>query len=170
MTTLIFGTAGIGAALAKRIVQKGNPVHIIGRNQTALEELASSLSIQTTLCDCANPEDVQSKVKQIAQSTEIHGLVYAVGSIPLKPFKMTTASDYLDAYKVNVLGAAMAIQSALPSMKESSGIVLFSTVAVQQGFPLHAAISSAKGGIEGLTRTLAAELSPKIRVNCIALS
>eukprot|EP00002_Diphylleia_rotans_P005466 TRINITY_DN14601_c0_g1_i1.p1 TRINITY_DN14601_c0_g1~~TRINITY_DN14601_c0_g1_i1.p1 ORF type:complete len:239 (+),score=63.13 TRINITY_DN14601_c0_g1_i1:62-778(+) len=170
MTTLIFGTAGIGAALARRLAQKGQSVHIIGRNVAALESLRHENPLETTVCDCSDPEAVSSTVKQIVQSNPIKGLVYAVGTIPLKPFKMTTPADFLDAFKVNVLGATTALQAALPSMTDGSSVVLFSTVAVQQGFPMHAAISAAKGGIEGLTRSLAAELSPKIRVNCIAPS
>ena len=57
-----------------------------------------------------------------------------------------------------------------PLTKNGGSVVLFSTVAVQQGFTNHAVISSAKGAVEGLTRALAAEYAPKVRVNAIAPS
>lgn len=102
----------------------------------------------------------------------IDGLVYFPGSITLKPFHRLTAEDFLNDYRINCLGAAAAIQSALPSLKaaESASIVLFSTVAVAQGLPFHASIAAAKGAVEGLAIALAAELAPKIRVNTIAPS
>ncbi len=60
----------------------------------------------------------------------------------------------------------------LPLLKAAgnSAIVLFSTVAVKQGMPFHTSVAMAKGALEGLTRSLAAELAPKIRVNAVAPS
>jgi NAD(P)-dependent dehydrogenase (short-subunit alcohol dehydrogenase family) len=102
----------------------------------------------------------------------IDGLVYCPGKINLKPFARLKAEDYLDDYKIQVLGAVKAVQLILPKLKKSNSasIVLFSTVAVQTGFSFHSIVSSSKGAIEGLTRALAAEFSPSIRVNCIAPS
>jgi NAD(P)-dependent dehydrogenase (short-subunit alcohol dehydrogenase family) len=73
---------------------------------------------------------------------------------------------------INFFGAVKIIQACLKNLKkaESPSIVLFSTVAVQNGMPFHSGISGAKGAIEGLTRSLAAEFAPKIRVNAIAPS
>ena len=103
---------------------------------------------------------------------QLDGLVYAPGSITLKPMHRITADEMLDEFKLNALGAASAIQQALPALKKSSraSIVLFSTVAVQTGLPFHTSIAMAKGAVEGLTRSLAAEFAPKIRVNAIAPS
>jgi NAD(P)-dependent dehydrogenase (short-subunit alcohol dehydrogenase family) len=102
----------------------------------------------------------------------IDGLAYCVGNISLKPFHRFTEEDYLQDYKTQVIGAVKVIQDILPRLKlsASSSIVLFSTVAVQTGFNFHSLISASKGAIEGLTKALAAELAPKIRVNCIAPS
>jgi NAD(P)-dependent dehydrogenase (short-subunit alcohol dehydrogenase family) len=60
----------------------------------------------------------------------------------------------------------------VPKLKlsENAAILLFSTVAVQIGLPYHTQVASSKGAIEGLTKSLAAEYAPKIRVNCIAPS
>jgi NAD(P)-dependent dehydrogenase (short-subunit alcohol dehydrogenase family) len=84
-----------------------------------------------------------------------------------------TDSDFLTDYTINALCAAKAVQAALPALKASTGtasVLLFSTIAVAQGFASHASISMAKGAVEGLVRALSAELAPKIRVNAIAPS
>ena len=102
----------------------------------------------------------------------LDGLVYCPGSITLKPFHRLTAGDFSRDFQINCLAAAMVIQQALPALKaaEHASVVMFSTVAVAQGMPFHASVASAKGAVEGLTRSLAAELAPKIRVNAIAPS
>jgi 3-oxoacyl-[acyl-carrier protein] reductase len=100
----------------------------------------------------------------------IDGLVYFPGSITLKPFRSLKQSDFQNEFEINVLGAINSIQKYSPKLTEGASIVLFSTVAVQVGMPFHTAVSLAKGAVEGLTRALAAEFAPKIRVNCIAPS
>lgn len=102
----------------------------------------------------------------------IDGLVYCPGTINLKPFHRLKSDDFLTDWQVNFLGAVNIIQSLLPNLKKAENpvIILFSTVAVTTGMPFHSSIAAAKGAIEGFTRSLAAELAPQIRVNCIAPS
>ena len=102
----------------------------------------------------------------------LDGIVYCVGAISLKPFSRINSNEFIEDYKLQVLGAIKIIQQCLPKLKnvESASIVMFSTVAVQNGFNFHSIVSSSKGAIEGLTKALSAELAPKIRVNCIAPS
>lgn len=102
----------------------------------------------------------------------IDGLVYFPGTINLKPFHRLEREDFVNDYQVNSLGAVAFIQAYLKNLKKSEnpGIVLISTVAVAVGMPYHASVSMAKGALEGLTKALAAELAPGIRVNCIAPS
>jgi 3-oxoacyl-[acyl-carrier protein] reductase len=100
----------------------------------------------------------------------IDGLVYFPGSITLKPFRSIKQSDFQSDLDINLFGAIHAVQKYSSRMNEGSGIVLFSTVAVQTGMPFHSSVAVSKGAIEGLTRALAAEFAPKIRVNCIAPS
>ena len=101
----------------------------------------------------------------------IYGLAYCIGSINLKPLKLSTESDFIESYRINTLGAINAIKAAQSSLLQNNGsILLFSTVAVKQGFVNHSIVSTAKGAIEGLTLSLAAEFAPKIRFNCIAPS
>jgi NAD(P)-dependent dehydrogenase (short-subunit alcohol dehydrogenase family) len=102
----------------------------------------------------------------------LDALVFCPGSIHLKPFSRAKTSDFLEDYQLQVLGAVKCIQACLPQLKKSGAgsIVLFSSVAAQTGFNFHSIVSSSKGAIEGLTKALAAELAPTVRVNCIAPS
>lgn len=102
----------------------------------------------------------------------LEGLVYFPGTINLKPFHRLSEQDFVNDYQINSLGAVAVTQSYLPNLKQAThpSIVFISTVAVAVGMPFHASIAMAKGAIEGLTKSLAAELAPLIRVNCIAPS
>jgi len=102
----------------------------------------------------------------------LDGIVYCPGAITLKPFVRIKEEDFLNDYKLQVIGAIKVIQSCLPALKKAShaSIVLFSTVAVSMGFNFHSIVGTNKGALEGLTKSLAAELAPKIRVNCVAPS
>ena len=102
----------------------------------------------------------------------IDGLAYFPGTINLKPFHRISEADFVTDYTISALGAAAFVQAYLPALKkaDSPSIVFISTVAVATGMPFHASVAMAKGAIEGLTKSLAAEFAPKIRVNCIAPS
>jgi NAD(P)-dependent dehydrogenase (short-subunit alcohol dehydrogenase family) len=169
---VIFGGAGgIGSALARRVTARGDLVHLVGRNADKLAALASELKGSFAIADVVDRPQVEAAVA--AAGPEVSGLAYAVGSITLKPFTRLTDEDALRDFQLNALGAFRAIQAALPALKAGAGIasiLLFSTVAVAQGFPSHATIGMSKGAVEGLTLSLAAELAPRIRVNCIAPS
>ncbi|NQX92886.1 MAG: SDR family oxidoreductase [Flavobacteriales bacterium] len=103
---------------------------------------------------------------------ELDGLVYCPGTINLKPFRGIKEEDLMNDLKVNYIGAFQNVQSNLKLLKkaEQASVVFFSTVAVQTGLSFHSSISGAKAALEGLTRSLSAELAPKIRVNCVAPS
>ena len=118
------------------------------------------------------PYDVTSGIALNIDAEQIDGLVYCPGSINLRPFNRLKEDDFIKDYQLNVIGAVKVIQQLLPQLKKAdrASIVLFSTVAVQTGMNFHSLVASSKGAIEGLTRALAAELAPSIRVNCIAPS
>lgn len=170
---IIAGVAGTGNALATRLVNKGHNVHIIGRNATRVGELAAALGPRATsaVCDVLQHEAWSQTLASAAAAGPVHGFVYAVGSIPLKPLKATSAADFSDAWTLNFLGAALGLKALTPALAEAQGSALFfSTVAARVGFPNHTAIAAAKGALEAFTRSAAAELAPKIRVNAIAPS
>jgi len=103
---------------------------------------------------------------------EIDALVYCPGSINLKPINTLKEYDFRSDLEINLMGAVKAVKAYMPNLKksENASLLFFSTVAVSQGMPFHSSIAAAKGAVEGLARSLAAELAPKIKVNCIAPS
>ena len=171
MKKLILGATGsIGSSLAKKIIADGGEVHLVGRDDKNLSELASELNSTFTTCDVLE-EDFSEKIFNDLGDTPINGLAYCVGSIDLKPIKMTKKSDFMQSFNLNLISATEIIRRSSDSLKQNKGsIVLFSTVAVRRGFTNHSIVASAKGAIEGLTVSLAAEFAPNIRVNCIAPS
>ena len=102
----------------------------------------------------------------------LDGFIYLPGTINLRPFKGLKPSTFIDDFNINILGCVKILQAVLPKLQssESASVVFFSTVAVKLGMPFHSSVSASKGAIEGLTRSLAAEFAPKIRVNAIAPS
>ena len=102
----------------------------------------------------------------------LHGFVYCPGSILLKPFSRITPEDFKKDMEVNVFGMIKILHKILPNLKKASmpSVVLISSVAVQTGMTFHSVVAASKGAIEGLTKSLAAEFAPYMRVNCIAPS
>ena len=158
MKTFLFIGANADLAIEARklIENKGDKVIAISRNSNDFYP------------DFLIGNAVTNELPEITD--ELDGLVYFPGTINLKPFRSLKSTDFQQDFEINVLGAIHAIQSYAKQLKEGSSIVLFSTVAVQTGMPFHSTVSVAKGAVEGLTRALAAEFAPKIRVNCIAPS
>jgi NAD(P)-dependent dehydrogenase (short-subunit alcohol dehydrogenase family) len=175
---IIGATGGIGADIAARLKDTA-PLHLVGRDQARLSELAGGLNASQAVCDVTRPDQIDAAIASAAETHgDIAGLVYAVGTINLKPVGKLTDADFERDFTVNALGAARAARAASPHLLAharrqgvgSSAMLFFSTVAVGQGFAAHASIAMAKGAVEGLTRSLAAELSPHVRVNAIAPS
>ena len=168
---LIFGATGsIGSSLAQQLKDSNQEAHLISRNEDELKTLSEKLGFSFTVADVLEDGFID-QVKSDVSDDIIRGLAYCIGSIDLKPIKRVTESDMNQCMKLNLYSAIEAIQSFQDTLKKNDGsIVLFSSVAAQKGFTNHTIIASAKAAIEGLTVTLAAELAPSIRVNCIAPS
>lgn len=161
---IIGASSGIGQQLARQLAEPG-------RNVIA--------TFNKTLPPAENPNIRYHHLNVLEDNLsfdflpdELAGLVYCPGSINLKPFERIKPADFERDYQLQVTGAVKIIQAVLPKLKKSADarIILFSTVAVQTGLPYHAQVAASKGAIEGLTKALAAEFAPKIRVNCIAPS
>lgn len=162
---IVGGTTGIGKAITSKLEDEGHSVFVASRSATSRLQSGDSVSVHDV--DATNPDANWSFLPD-----SLDGLVYCGGSINLKPFKRLTNEDFIEDFKVNVLGAVNSIQASLKSLKNSGqgSIVLFSSVAADRGLTFHASIASAKGAVEGLVRSLSAELAPSIRINAVALS
>jgi NAD(P)-dependent dehydrogenase (short-subunit alcohol dehydrogenase family) len=169
---LVIGTTGIGSALARILRARGFDLHLVSRNAERVVALAGELGATHAVADVTQAGELEAAIA--AAGPELASLTYAVGSINLRPVGRLTDADVVKDFELNALGAFRAVKAALPALKASSlptsSVLLFSTVAVAQGFASHASVAMAKGAVEGLTVSLAAELAPKIRVNCIAPS
>lgn len=163
---VVGGSSGIGLEVVHRLIYMNHRVTVIARSTDTIDTpgTVNRLSLDITRDD----------IDRASLPERIQGLAYCPGSIRLRPFHRLTPEDFLADFQINLVGAVKAIQACLPGLKRAdappASIVLFSTVAVETGMPFHAAVASAKGAVEGLTRSLAAEFAPKIRVNAIAPS
>ena len=167
---LVIGAhGGIGWRLVELLADDGLSVIATARNKDTIANLAGYKTVSTESCDVLDEKQIESLIERI--DTDIAGLAFCVGSITLKPIRSAKSSDFLESFHLNALAAAMICQKAEKHLKAAKGsVVLFSTIAVQQGFANHSVVSMAKGAVEGLTRSLAAEWAPNVRVNAIAPS
>lgn len=154
---IVGGSKGIGKAITKALLPNHQVINI---SRTAPD---ISDSNQTHFsCDVLEND--------LPDIDEADGLIYCPGSINLKPISRLSIDDFKSDFEINVLGAVKSIQKYLPILKNGSksSILLFSTVASKLGMPFHASIATAKSGVEGLVKSLGAELAPTIRINAIA--
>jgi NAD(P)-dependent dehydrogenase (short-subunit alcohol dehydrogenase family) len=159
------GSKGIGLELARLLDPIAHRVDIYSR---MIDEFTASEKLNHHACDFT-----QDDIRLEGLPESIHGVAYCPGSINLRSFRSLKPEDFRNDLEINLIGAVKFLQACLPGLKKGAAdqptsVVLFSTVAVGQGLAMHASVAAAKGAIEGLTRSLAAEWAPKIRVNCLA--
>jgi 3-oxoacyl-[acyl-carrier protein] reductase len=159
---IVGGTKGIGKAIVEGLT--GDRVFVIARSTEGIQESSNPHFI--------NADVTTGSIDLSLLPESIDGLAYCPGSINLKPFHRLTEAEFLSDWQINFMGAVKIIQALLPKLKAATtaSIVLFSTVAAGVGMPFHTSVAAAKGAVEGLTKSLAAELAPQVRVNCIAPS
>ena len=156
-TVIIGGSKGIGKEIVKNLIENN---HVFNISRTEPEESNPNLTHFSV--------DILSD--ELPDIKNIDTLIYCPGGINLKPISRLKLEDFRKDFEVNVIGAVKAIQKYLPVLKKgnSPNILLFSTVATKLGMPFHASVAASKSAIEGLTKSLGAELAPTIRVNAIA--
>lgn len=154
---IIGGSKGIGNAIVNTLSETHKIINI---SRTAPE--MSQTNVTHYSCDILTDD--------LPDIEEVDGLIYCPGSINLKPISRLSLDDFRSDFEINVLGAVKSIQKYLPQLKKGKNpsILLFSTVASKLGMPFHASVATSKSGVEGLVKSLGAELAPTIRVNAIA--
>lgn len=159
---IVGGSHGIGSEITRQLLTQGHELSLLCRSQSETTSLPGVHYV---------PYDATHDVLDTTPFPDaIDGLVYCPGSLSLRSFRSLKPETFREDFEVHVVGAVRVIQALLPKLMKSpaASIVLFSSVAVSQGLFAHASIAASKGAIEGLTRTLASELSPTIRVNALA--
>ena len=145
-------------------------------NAILLQQLESNLvyNISRNAPDISHPNLKHFSVNVLKDELpiieNIDVLIYCPGSINLKPIASLSIDDFRNDFEINVIGAVKTIQKYLPALKKGNNpsIILFSTVAAKLGMPFHASIATAKAGVEGLVKSLGAELASVVRINAIA--
>ena len=158
------GSKGIGREIVRLLTPTAGRIDVWSRSA---DDLVAEPPVRHAVCDLADP---QAALPEPPES--IQGAAYCPGTINLKSFRALGEDDFRRDLEVNLLGAVRFLKACQPRLSGSgdhaASVVLFSTVAVGQGMPMHSSIAAAKGAVEGLVRSLAAEWAPRIRVNAIA--
>jgi 3-oxoacyl-[acyl-carrier protein] reductase len=154
---IIGGSKGIGNAILKKVIENNKVINISRNLPEISHPNLTNYQLDVLTSDLPDVE-------------QIDVLIYCPGSINLKPIMSLGIEDFRNDFEINVIGAVKSIQKYLSSLKKgtSPSIILFSTVAAKLGMPFHASIATAKSGVEGLVKSLGAELAPTIRINAIA--
>ena len=154
---IVGGSRGIGNALLSKLVEENKIINI-----SRIPPSLSHVNLIHHTCDVLTDE--------LPTVEEVDSIIYCPGSINLKPISRLKLEDFRNDFEINVIGAVKTIQQYLPQLKRGNkpSIVLFSTVATSLGMPFHASVAAAKSAVEGLVKSLGAELAPTIRVNAIA--
>lgn len=154
---IIGGSKGIGNAIVQSLVEN-NKIYNISRSKPETNH------------DNLTNFSVDILQDELPQIEKIDALIYCPGSINLKPIARLKLDDFREDFEINVVGAVKAVHKYLDVLKKSDSpsILFFSTVASKLGMPFHASVAAAKSAVEGLTKSLGAELAPTVRVNAIA--
>ena len=154
---IVGGSRGIGNSLLTTLVENNNVINI-----SRVQPTLSHTNLTHHTCDVL--------IDELPDITEADSIIYCPGSINLKPISRLKLDDFRNDFEINVIGAVKTIQKYLSILKkgDSTSVILFSTVATELGMPYHASVAAAKSAVEGLVKSLGAELAPTIRINAIA--
>jgi NAD(P)-dependent dehydrogenase (short-subunit alcohol dehydrogenase family) len=166
------GAGGIGTATAARFLEEGSRVVVLDRDPEALARLASQLpALSGTVCaDVSDPGDV---ARAFAEMADLAGgldiLINNAGISIRHGFLEITPEDWQAVLDVNLGGVFFVAQQAARRMLEGSGGVILNMGSTNglMGYPYYADYNASKAGVIELTRTMALELGPKIRVNAV---
>ena len=121
---LIFGATGsIGSSLANQMYKEKKDCHLIGRNNEEMEKLANKLSYSFSVCDVLKMDFTKELLAELSE-TEILGIAYCVGSIDIKPLKLTKASDFVSSYVLNLVAVTEILRTFQENLKRNNGSIV----------------------------------------------
>ena len=174
-TAVITGSAGgIGAATALRMAAEGTNVFLLDRSEQVLEVrdeiIAAGGSAAALVMDVANPADWENAASQCrAEFGPADAFVSNAYTVEVVDIEQTSLESWERQLSVNLTGAFLGFKALLPQFRshDNASVVLVSSVHAHFGLPGRPAYASTKAGLTGLTRQLAVEYGPSIRVNAV---
>ena len=119
---VIGGSGSIGSAIARDCINDGFDVCLIGRNYASLEKVSKELNCTFEKADVTQNEELKKAISNCGDN--IYGLAYCVGSINMKTLSSAHENDYIDSFRINVLGAITAIQHSKDMILNNKGSIL----------------------------------------------
>jgi NAD(P)-dependent dehydrogenase (short-subunit alcohol dehydrogenase family) len=172
-TALITGaSSGIALALARELRQQGWKLALVGRDVERLDASLGHLHCADVSTEAGAQQAVASATAELGAAPD--AVINCAGSTLIAPISRTSEAQYRAVMAANLdtaffVGKAYAAALSLAQVRQGGSLLLFSSVVAGIGVANHAAIAAAKGGVEALTRALAADFSGiGMRVNCIA--
>jgi NAD(P)-dependent dehydrogenase (short-subunit alcohol dehydrogenase family) len=155
----VLGASGaIGSALARRLVEDGRSIFLLGRNHEKLAGQSAELEQAFAALDFAASRSLEEVLQQHSASCGgYQGLVNCIGSLLLKPAHSTSDDEFRQTLETNLFTAFASVRAGGKLLREQGGsVVLFASAAAQLGMANHEAVAAAKGGVIGLARSAAA--------------
>ena len=165
------GSTGIGAAVARELAQQGATVLITGRHEETLRTSAAQHpAIHYLVADVSKPADSGRVLEEIrTRYGRLDVLVNNAGIAPIRPLSDASPDHVREVLEVNVIGLVEITRQALPLLTASKGnVVNVASILGLGGRGTKLSLyCTSKGGVVNMTRDLAIELEPDIRVNCV---
>ena len=163
------GAAGLGRAIAAKLISRGAAAAIIDRDATLCEAVAEETGASWAVADVTDPEQMRRAIDGLADKHDgLSGLVNSAGITRTGPSESFSTADWKMVIDVDLSGTFYACQAAYRHLRPGSGIVNIASIAATRVMPGRAAYTSAKAAVVGLTKSLAVEwAASNIRVNAI---
>lgn len=166
------GSSGIGLAIARRFVDEGAYVFIVGRRRTELDKAVAEIGIHIAAfrADVSRPAEIDPLYKEVASKKgKIDIVVANAGIVELVPTADASPEHFDKTFDTNAKGAYFTVQKALPIMNDGGSIILVGSSAWLKGFPGYSTYAATKAALRSFVRTWTTELKDrKIRANIIS--